>query len=136
MVISKNYIEVKPNTTYNYKWIQMLGASRIFFYDNNKQFISKGDSIPNSGGNFTTPNNCKYIHFHLGHANNFGSDTVQIEQDTTATSYEPYKSNILTVNEPIELRGIGEVQDTLDCLTGEMPERIGEVVLDASEDET
>lgn len=58
---------------------------------------------------------------------------IQIEKGTTATPYEPYKSNILTVNEPIELRGIGDVQDTLDCLTGEVTERIGVVVLDGSE---
>lgn len=59
---------------------------------------------------------------------------IQIEEGSTATSYEPYKSNILTVNEDIELRGIGDVQDELDLLTGEVVERVGEVVLDGSED--
>ena len=58
---------------------------------------------------------------------------LQLEQGSTTTSYEPYKSNILTVNEPVELRGIGNVQDELDCLTGEVVERIGEIVLDGSE---
>lgn len=58
----------------------------------------------------------------------------QIEQGSK-TSYEPFKSNILTVNEPVELRGIGDVQDELDCLTGEVTERIGEIVLDGSDDE-
>ena len=58
---------------------------------------------------------------------------IQIEEGTQATSYEPHKSNILTVNEEVELRGIGEVQDALDCLTGEVTERIGEIVLDGSE---
>ena len=42
---------------------------------------------------------------------------------------KPYKSNILTVNEPVELRGIGDVQDTLNCLTGELTQRISEVTL-------
>ena len=51
------------------------------------------------------------------------------------TSYEPYKTNILTVNEEVELRGIGDVQDTLDLMTGELTQRIGEAVLDGSEDE-
>lgn len=46
---------------------------------------------------------------------------------------EPYKSNILSTPEDLELRGIGDVQDTLDCLTGEVTERIGEVVLNGSE---
>ena len=49
-------------------------------------------------------------------------------------SYEPYKTNILTVNEEVELRGIGDVKDTLDLTTSELTQRIGEVVLDGSED--
>lgn len=60
---------------------------------------------------------------------------IQLESGSVATSYEPYKSNILTVNEEVELRGIGSVQDTLDCLTGEVTGRIGEIVLDGSDDE-
>lgn len=60
----------------------------------------------------------------------------QIEEGSTATSYEPFKSNILTVNEAVELRGFGNVKDELNLLTGELTERIGEVVLDGSEDET
>lgn len=50
---------------------------------------------------------------------------IQLELGSTATSYEPYSE--------VVLRGIGDVQDTLDCLTGEVTERIGEVVLDGSE---
>ena len=46
---------------------------------------------------------------------------------------EPYKSIILTVNEEIELRGVGDVKDTLNLMTGELTQRIGEVVLDGSE---
>ena len=51
----------------------------------------------------------------------------------TTTNKDGTKTNILTVNEEVELRGIGEVQDTLDCLTGELTKRIGEIVLDGSE---
>lgn len=58
---------------------------------------------------------------------------IQIEEGSIATPYEPYKSNILSCNEEVTLRGIGDVQDTLDSLTGELTERIGEVVLDGSE---
>ena len=59
---------------------------------------------------------------------------VQIEEGSVATSYEPHKTNILTVNEDVELRGIGDVQDTLDLMTGELTQRIGEVTFDGSED--
>lgn len=48
-------------------------------------------------------------------------------------TYEPYKSNILTTDEEVELRGFGDVQDTLDLATGELTQRIDEVVLDGSE---
>ena len=58
---------------------------------------------------------------------------IQLEKRDKVTSYEPYKSNILTVNEEVELRRIGDVKDELDCLTGELTQRIGEVVLDGSE---
>lgn len=59
---------------------------------------------------------------------------VYIEEATSPTSYESYKTSILSCNEEVELRGIGDVRDTLNCLTGEMTKRIGEVVLDGSED--
>ena len=50
-----------------------------------------------------------------------------------STTYEPYKSNILTVNEEIVLGSVGSVVDTLDLLTGEIVKKTKEVVLDGSE---
>ena len=44
-----------------------------------------------------------------------------------------YKSNILTVNEPVELRGIGDVKDELDLITGELTQNIAEAVLSTFE---
>ena len=62
-------------------------------------------------------------------------ELVSVKMPVLTTSNEDgTKTNILTVNEPVELRGIGGVQDTLDCLTGELTQRIGEIVLDGSED--
>ena len=60
----------------------------------------------------------------------------KIDANSNATSYEPYQSNILTVNEEVELRGIGDVKDELNLLTGELTQRIGEIVLNGSDDET
>ena len=42
------------------------------------------------------------------------------------TSYEPYKSNILTVNEDVTLRSNGDICDELNLLTGQLTQRIGE----------
>lgn len=47
----------------------------------------------------------------------------QIEKGSTATSYEPFKSNILTVNEDVELGSVGEVKDELNLLTGQLTQR-------------
>lgn len=57
---------------------------------------------------------------------------LQVEESTEPTSYEPYKSNILSTPEDLELCGIAEVQDTLDCLTGELTKRIYKIVFDES----
>ena len=101
------------------------------------------NSTLNGNGNFISDGNLKvdssdyYNQIRLIFAKSDDSEVTPQEvssQQIMLTSsradvFEPYKSNILTVNEPIELRGIGSVQDTLDCLTGEVTERIGEIVL-------
>ena len=51
---------------------------------------------------------------------------IQLEQGSTVTPYEPYKTNILTVNEDVTLRSNGSVCDELDLLTGKLTQRIDE----------
>ena len=64
------------------------------------------------------------------------SDLCVWEVDTKQTSmpYEPYKSNILHTPETVTLRSLPNgVRDELNLKTGEYIKRIGEVVLDGSE---
>ena len=62
-------------------------------------------------------------------------ELVSVKMPVLTTSNEDgTKTNILTINEDIELHGIGDVQDTLDYMSGEVIERIGEVVFNGSED--
>ena len=49
-----------------------------------------------------------------------------IELCPTSNKDEPYKSNILTVNEDVTLRSNGSVCDELDLLTGKLTQRIDE----------
>ena len=116
-----DYIEVKPNLSY------IISASdnsvvgrRVNFYDKDKNFVETGryENLI-----ITVPNNNKIFYMRTN-ADLSIKSSYQIEQGTVATSYEPYKTNILTVNEEVELRGIGDVQDTLDLTTGELTERI------------
>lgn len=77
-------------------------ASQIAIYSN-------GHNYANSAGKFLSVNN------------------FMMEKGSTATSYEPYKTNILSCNEEVTLRSIKNIVDELDCKTGEVTERIGEV---------
>lgn len=82
----------------------------------------------------TTSKEAKYIGISFyNDSNNTGYTNLQLEYGLQATVHEPYKSNILSASEDVILRGIGDVKDELDCLTGEKIERIGEIVLDGSE---
>lgn len=58
----------------------------------------------------------------------------------TTSNEDGTKTNMLTVNEDVTLRGIGvgsnRVEDELDCLTGKVTERIREVTLNGSEEWT
>lgn len=112
--------------------------------------LSTKDSIPSLGGNllFTTisgrekwfaidagaTKNTITLDEDIYQVNNIltGDIEYQLEIGSVATSYEPYQSNILTVNEEVELRGIGNVKDELNLITGELTQRIGEIVLDGS----
>ena len=123
---------VKPNTSYVLSYNvdnNSYKRNEISYYTKDKVYI-KTEAKPL--GLFTTPNNAHYIVTRLTITNE--PSNIQLEEGTVATSYEPFKSNILTVNEDVTLRGIGDVKDTLDLLTGEMTERIGEIVLDGSEE--
>lgn len=90
-------------------------------------------------GNWTFDTDIEIVSIHIGLTQNKNYDDVvfkiQIEENTQATSYESYKSNILSTPQDLELRGVGDVKDSLDLMTGELTERIGEIVLDGSNDE-
>ena len=59
---------------------------------------------------------------------------IQLEEGSTPTTYEPYKSNILHTPEEVVLKGLGDVQDTLNVNTGEYVQRVKEVIYTGEED--
>lgn len=124
-VRSKNYISVEPNKTYTFD----VNAVKVY-YDREYNVISVDTTTSNAKRTITVPSNCHYIRIRMSY-NDYASNnlTKQLEKGSISTSYEPFKSNILTVNEEVELRGIGDVKDTLDLTTGELTQRIGEVDL-------
>ena len=142
---TKYPINLEPNTTYTFSDKTGLWNGSNGYYVN-LELIDENDvkiaQLINSNlanrksFTFTTSNSNEYYLFIFKNNMNsmdMASSDFQIEQGTQPTSYEPYKSNILSASEDVELCGIGDVRDTLDCLTGEVTERIGEIVLDGSE---
>lgn len=135
-----DFIKLDSNTDY-YVSTNNLRIEKISFYDINKKVI-KGMAVTGiNTRKISTSNNTGYIRIviqkkdegALTYNELVANNDIQLEQGTVLTSYEPYKTNILSTSEDVELRGIGDVKDELDCLTGEVVERIGEVVLDGSE---
>ena len=86
-------IKLKPNTQYKFS----NSSGTVFslrLYDKDKNYIGMVSANNMSGNNsiFTTYYNCHYINFTLNTTDT--TQTVQIEEGDTATSYEPYKGQI------------------------------------------
>ena len=62
-------------------------------------------------------------------------ELVSVRMPVLTTSNEDgTKTNILSCNEEVELHGIGEVRDELDCLTGELKENFVAITCNGTED--
>ena len=100
------YISVKPNTNYIFSgtFADNTGGSRIYYYDENKNWLSRSDGNLTSTHQFKTPNNCYYIQLQYNRSI-FNANTLQLEQGTKANSYTPYGTT------PLEYSKIGNYED-------------------------
>ena len=121
-----DFIPVIPNTSYSISG--KANGYTVLGYDKNKQLIA---NFPNEGtSQITIPNNVRYIKLN-GLLTQ--KDTFQLEEGTTATTYEPYKESIKTLylNSPL-LEG-----DTIEQSGNDIVHmhRYNKVVFDGSDDE-
>lgn len=112
---SQGYTEVKPNTTYTLQGslTHQNNNMRIYFYDENKNWISRSFPIDliHIPYTFTTDSNIHFIRFQTV-IDAYDSDTIQLEQGSTATQYEPYRGEDYNLNlGSIELCKIGDYED-------------------------
>ena len=93
----------------------------MYEYDENKNFIGR---VKN---NILSPH-AKFVRFSIGGNTDVGgvSQVMIYYGDDIKREYEPYKTNILTVNEDVTLRSNGDVYDELNLLTGRLTQRIDE----------
>jgi len=95
---TSSYVEVKPNTAYSIRG-KLIGTDiycRLYFYDENKNWISRSDTLTIMPNKFTTPNNCYYIQIQYPIAY-YDENTVQITEGDQELPYVPYGNNYVGV---------------------------------------
>ena len=97
---SKNYIPVKPNTTYFLKNDNHATNSKVvrfFFYDKNKTFIisPSGDTASRV---FTVPDNAYFMRFYVLEGIENYTNTLSINYPSTDHSYHPYTGRSITID--------------------------------------
>ena len=112
---------------YSYKSINENTLTNIVLVGEGETIYPSGKEVPSGWYVFrfkTKPESVDYAKI----------SQIQLEKGPNITTYEPYKTNILSTSEDVALRGIDDVKDTLDGNTGELTQRIGEDIFDGSED--
>lgn len=107
---SKNYIPVKPSTTYYYK---NATNDDILFYDADKNFIS---ATYKTNTTFNTPANARFlrISFNSAYGTVYQNDT-SLNYPSTITNYNAYNGTKHTVD-----LGVSVSEGTLDLTTGDL----------------
>lgn len=135
-------ITVTPNTTYTFSALSGGGGrKRIHAYDSNGNWIRLLGSVlaPSRGTamslTVTTPSNAKYIRLSYSYNNAYegganNDKNVQIEVGATASAYETYQSN--SVSLPFEPKSVGSAANEFIVYedgTGKIVTRIKELSL-------
>lgn len=121
-----SYVSVKPNTTYTIQGSlkqtnQSTHIYALYYYDINKNWIYRTTTTDNPPYTFTTPNDCYFIQFQY-RQDAYDEDTIQIEEGSTATSYEPYgykipvnvrSENLFDITKPYVSENLSTVGVTL-----------------------
>lgn len=126
-----NEMNVEPNTTYTFYANGKSWVTVDLFNKENVKTRRLGGTSSTKSITFTTTNEevsvmLKYLNGDNTIIENVDFTGVQLEKGSTTTSYEPYKTNILTVNEDVTLRSNGNICDELNLLTGQLTQRIDE----------
>ena len=95
-----DYLEVKPNTNY-YKSGNTAGGI-IVFYGLDKTYLNEISVV---NGSFTTPSNAYYIR---GNTRTDALNTLQIEEGSTATSYQAFVPNSPSPEYPSPINSVSD----------------------------
>ena len=110
----------------------------FYYYDKDKNFISNKTKTKVSD-DLSIPDGVAYLKFRTypisdeSITNNLNTQ-IQIEEGSTATPYEPYKSNILSTPQGTVLRGIGSYKDVIGWNDGVIRRNCVEFTISGEED--
>ena len=94
----KNYIPVTPNARYYLIRPVSAAATRLYYYDQNKNFLSASPSSVQTDGVFAIPANCYYLRFFVNNAiSNYNND-ISINYPSTDTNRHAYQGNTYNID--------------------------------------
>lgn len=136
---SVNFIKVEPSTTITFARTSAPDGFHVVGYNANKEFVKGFANVMRANvsvGKINTTSDIYYVRFYdIAPASNpeygvFQGDVqpvytlLSVKMPVLTTSNEDgTKTNILTVNEEVELGSVGEVKDELNLLTGQLTQR-------------
>lgn len=108
---TKMFVPVSGSTTYSQSGALKASSDYqvgVYFFDAEKNWISKSTSASKSSRTFTTPENCRYIDLQFRN-DTWQPDEIQIELGSAATDYAPYHADTLEIPAAVRaLEGYGE----------------------------
>lgn len=126
------YIRVVPGKKYRISCGAEIAGCTMRWFDRNKKLLEDANGIYREA-----PANAYYMRLLINTDLDY-LNTVQVEEsaDGTNSDYIDNESKTTYSWDEVILRKVGDVEDTLDLTTGEWVQRIGEIILDGSDDET
>lgn len=117
-IIPSNGEEVSSDTKLKTPFIKIQGVEKInisgissdnyvYYYDSDKNYI-KSHAI---GFIENTVSNAKYIKVIYGVNDNL--DSIQVEEGTQSSPYEPYKEHKITILSPVPIEKVGDIADRI-----------------------
>ena len=136
--VASDFIKIEKGKSYISKY-----KMQIILFNENKEYIGYYNNTTGQYNGFTisTDSECNYVKVSFRSSSNNNVDfttigDIQIEQGSTATDYEPYKStsSLFVLDQPLRSLPNG-VKDELVIENGraKIIKRIGKVVLDGTE---
>lgn len=124
---SKTLLRVKPNTTYRVMTPPSRLVYNVYEWDENKRKLEISHMNNDTELVFTTSSDTHYIHFLF---------SKYSDNPITVSEFDWSFFQLLELDSTVQLRSLPNgVKDELNLLTGEYIQRVGEVVLDGSDDE-